>query len=707
MLNKIIISITCCLALSISGQSYASQRLEPLATFLKTNGLPAASYKLFTYNPGTSVKKTVYKNSTLTTAFDNPIILNTSGRPPGNYPIYFSGAVKYVLAPSTDSDPPKSALYTVDNYNGAGSSVITNEYTLSGDFAGALATAATTLNALNADCTLVIDTDFTMTASVSFDSEVTLWVAPGSVITTTGYTLTVGGGPAKIIAGDTQQIFAGSGTVVFGKPGNPRADWWATNTTPGTTAMATAIQYAINSLNADAGYVLLAGVDYNIGTTSLLIKGSGQGILGDISQASDILYAGTDYAIKNDGTTVRTRCQFKDFRIINTATDSCKGIDWSYFNYSTFGNVYVALDGNNTVLWHGAGYGTSPYYNVFVNCGGSSNNDQAGAVATGSIGILYEAGDDALDGCGPNGNVWLGNGRFSSLAYAVDHRAGNGNSFYGIQSESIRDSHVRVNYGAAYDSGTSTGSNDKNSFKDTGQAWTTNAYANYAVSITGGVGSGQVRRVISNTGDDLTIYPNWTTVPDATSTYNIYKRRSVGISFNDLRMEGDSTSIGLEMLPGADQVKFFPAYMTSLSADYAISEWRPKNVVSPYPVETLTFHQENVAAAQTNVDLALQGNPSYTLGHYMPYNAYILGIVVSSSEARTAETCTVSWTDNSTEGTITAVLNADTTNHQMSFQPHGTETITVGNRLGASVTTTAGWTPVTADITVTIYYVQY
>ena len=41
------------------------------------------------------------------------------------------------------------------------------------------------------------------------------------------------------------------------------------------------------------------------------------------------------------------------------------------------------------------------------------------------------------------------------------------------------------------------------------------------VKITGGTGSGQVRRIQSNTGTVLTVTENWATNPDATSTYEI------------------------------------------------------------------------------------------------------------------------------------------------------------------------------------------
>lgn len=89
--------------------------------FIDANGSPYSGAKLFTYESGTSTKVTVYKDSSGSSSHANPIILNTRGEPADGagaaYPIWQDpGAnVKYVLAPSTDTDPPVSAISTWDN----------------------------------------------------------------------------------------------------------------------------------------------------------------------------------------------------------------------------------------------------------------------------------------------------------------------------------------------------------------------------------------------------------------------------------------------------------------------------------------------------------------------------------------------------------------------------------------------------------------
>lgn len=71
------------------------------------------------------------------------------------------------------------------------------------------------------------------------------------------------------------------------------------------------------------------------------------------------------------------------------------------------------------------------------------------------------------------------------------------------------------------DNGTATGVQGVGILQDTSKSWGVNAYQNMLVVITGGLGVGQIRKIVSNTIDTLTITPNWTITPDATSTYEI------------------------------------------------------------------------------------------------------------------------------------------------------------------------------------------
>lgn len=71
-----------------------------------------------------------------------------------------------------------------------------------------------------------------------------------------------------------------------------------------------------------------------------------------------------------------------------------------------------------------------------------------------------------------------------------------------------------------FDNGTAT-AGAAATLTDSGQAWTTNQWANYQVRILSGTGAGQIRTINSNTGTVLTVSANWGTNPDATSVYVI------------------------------------------------------------------------------------------------------------------------------------------------------------------------------------------
>lgn len=85
----------------------------PKHQLFDNNGVPAVGAKLFTYTAGTSTKVNTYTEATLVSANTNPIVLDASGR----CTIFLTPGVsyKFVLAPSTDTDPPASPIWTVDD----------------------------------------------------------------------------------------------------------------------------------------------------------------------------------------------------------------------------------------------------------------------------------------------------------------------------------------------------------------------------------------------------------------------------------------------------------------------------------------------------------------------------------------------------------------------------------------------------------------
>jgi len=98
----------------------------PKPQFLLVNGLPAVANKLFFYVAGSvGTKQNTYTDSTGLVANTNPLILNTLGEPSTEIWFTVSQAYKVVYAPSTDTDPPTSPIWTIDNLTGINDSTTT------------------------------------------------------------------------------------------------------------------------------------------------------------------------------------------------------------------------------------------------------------------------------------------------------------------------------------------------------------------------------------------------------------------------------------------------------------------------------------------------------------------------------------------------------------------------------------------------------
>lgn len=91
----------------------------PKPQFLLADGTPAVGNKLFFYVAGSvNTKQNTYTDSTGGVANTNPIVLNALGQPTTQ--IWFTAGQSYkvVFAPSTDTDPPTSPIWTIDNLVG-------------------------------------------------------------------------------------------------------------------------------------------------------------------------------------------------------------------------------------------------------------------------------------------------------------------------------------------------------------------------------------------------------------------------------------------------------------------------------------------------------------------------------------------------------------------------------------------------------------
>lgn len=98
----------------------------PKPQLLLATGLPAVGYKLFFYVAGSvNTKQNTYTDSTGLSANTNPLILNSLGEPTTEIWFQSGLAYKVVYAPSTDTDPPTSPIWTIDNVRGINDTSVT------------------------------------------------------------------------------------------------------------------------------------------------------------------------------------------------------------------------------------------------------------------------------------------------------------------------------------------------------------------------------------------------------------------------------------------------------------------------------------------------------------------------------------------------------------------------------------------------------
>ncbi|HAG05309.1 MAG TPA: hypothetical protein DCG68_00445 [Cryomorphaceae bacterium] len=134
--------------------------------------------------------------------------------------------------------------------------------------------------------TLLIGTSQSVTSNVTVPSTLTLWfIGSGQLNVASTKTVTINGP----IVTDIRQIFAGSGTIAgLGKMPVIYPDFWATNTTPGTTDMSTAIETAAAVLQSgNGGTIAFTGTTYLVQDLNLDDLTNGIVFLGTGGQSTD------------------------------------------------------------------------------------------------------------------------------------------------------------------------------------------------------------------------------------------------------------------------------------------------------------------------------------------------------------------------------------------------------------------------------------
>lgn len=114
------------------------------------------------------------------------------------------------------------------------------------------------------------------------------------------------------------------------------------------------------------------------------------------------------------------------------------------------------------------------------------------------------------------------------------------------------------------------------------------------------------------------------------------------------------------------------------------------------------WYQDAAAASQTNAPIGKNyGGAGFGTQWIALRAGSITGIQVKSSQARTAGTLTVEVFRNGATG-LTAVLDGTNTLQKSTIQAKDLDTFVAGDAIDVRVTTTAGWLPVSAQITASV-----
>lgn len=90
---------------------------QPILQFFDNNSAELSGGLLFTYAAGTTTKQTTYTDASGQTPNTNPVVLDSRGE--AQVWLTPNVAYKFVLSPSTDTDPPTNPFWTVNDIAGA------------------------------------------------------------------------------------------------------------------------------------------------------------------------------------------------------------------------------------------------------------------------------------------------------------------------------------------------------------------------------------------------------------------------------------------------------------------------------------------------------------------------------------------------------------------------------------------------------------
>ena len=381
------------------------------------------------------------------------------------------------------------------------------------------------------------------------------YTGPSNCVTITGYSASA---KPSGIAGlftydptDTTSVDNG-GTIIVSANGKrwkrPKTSYisvlWFGAKGDGVTDDTAAIQAAIDSVSGPITVLLPAGL-YRV-TSTIYLRRNGVRLIGEGPAVTLVMYVNPSGGIMFSGDTNTYNstaqyegCALDNFEVLSSgsaSTDPSIVVDLSSFSYSYF-NIEAQTRRAYGVIYYGQGNaGTAPYFNHIESTGlfGGIDNTQTA--------FQFRGGAFAGGSNGPNANMIGPITRAASLGTVVDLGVGQGNMFSNIGAESISGTMILLGGNAASDSGTSSGANTAITLHDTSKSWVANNFINGAVQITSGTGAGQIRRIATNTANQLNLAWPWAVIPDATSQYSVFQLRAADNKFVNIRQEGLASS---------------------------------------------------------------------------------------------------------------------------------------------------------------------
>lgn len=446
---------------------------------------------------------------------------------------------------------------------------------------------------------------------------------------------------------------------------------------------------------------------YDLGAGTIETTGNSLKFSGPINRSAKITTS-NQRVIANDGTTARTYIEVKSL-YLSTTTNSARALDFTYWKKFEISNNIVEVVGSNCSCIYGIGTsaGSSPYYGVMTN------NDLAPTGAASGTTRGYHFDGDSFSGGatirGPNSIVVTG-GRVANCKESIAVVVGNNNTFTGVASEAVVSGGYDVVLGQSSGEYTGTATaGASSSLTDSGANFGSNL-ANGGIKITGGTGNGQIRKIESASSTVVSIKNPWATVPDGTSTYEIFPADAIGNTFVNIRSEGTTNKAGaFRRRAGAYQTDILGTHVSSLGSGVLIDEDQfdfsdINNFGGLKEAVPYTFFQDNVSASQSGVQIPNVGASS-SVEYMLPIDGEIVAITIFSTQARSGGTLTVVPSVNGVAvSNLSAVLDATRDQDNIQVAPYGDNSLGGRNkRLGVEITTDGSWAPTTADITVQVW----